>query len=103
MKHINKCDICAKHLSDIAKYPQKHLEIPQVPIAVLAMKTIGHLQVTSRGHQWALTAICMHTSFVFAILMKEKSAENVVQAYLSGIFGHKRGSRAILSEDDTEL
>ena len=42
----------------------------------------------------ALTAICMHTSYVFAILMKEKSAENV-QSYLSAIFAHKGGSIAI--------
>ena len=27
MKYINKCDTCAKNLPNIAKYPQKHLEI----------------------------------------------------------------------------
>ena len=74
IKYINKCDICAKNLPRMAKYSQTHLEIPQVPMAVLAMDTIGHLPVTSRGHLWAITAIYMHMSCVFAIPMKEKAA-----------------------------
>ena len=54
-------------------------------MAVLAIDTIGHLPITSKGNSWALTAICLYTSYVFAILIKEKSAENVGQAYFSGI------------------
>ena len=34
----------------------------------------------------------LHTSYVFTILMEKRSAENVVQAYLSGILAHKGGS-----------
>ena len=87
----------------MAKYLKRCLEIPQVLMAVLAMDTIGHLPVISRGHWWALTAKYIHTSYVFAILMNEKSAENVVQAYLSGIFTHKGGSIAVLSDNGTDL
>ena len=36
---------------------------------------------------------------MFTILMKEKSAENVVQAYLSGILGYKGRRVAILSNN----
>ena len=50
IKYINKCDICAKKPTKYGQTPTKHLEIPQV--LCLA---------TSRGHQWALTATCMHT------------------------------------------
>ena len=35
--------------------------------------------------------------------MKDKSSENVMQAYLSNIFAHKGGSIAILSDYETEL
>ena len=35
--------------------------------------------------------------------MKEKSAESVMQAYLSGIFAHKGGSIAILISNGTEF
>ena len=42
-------------------------------------------------------------SYVFAIPMKETSAENVVQAYLSGISAHKGGSISILSDNGREF
>ena len=58
-------------------------------MAVLAIDTISHLPVTSKGNRCVLTAICLHTSYVFMIPMKENSAENVVQAYLSGILANK--------------
>ena len=62
----------------MARYPQQHLEILPLQIVVLAIDTIGHLPVTSEGNRWALTASFLHTSYVFTILMKEKSAEDVV-------------------------
>ena len=48
-------------------------------------------------------AICLHTSYIFTVLMKEKSAENVVKVYLSGILAHKGRSVAILSDNCTEF
>ena len=72
-------------------------------MAVLVINPIVCLPVTSRGHPWAITTICMHMSYVFAIPMKEKSAENIVLAYLSGIFAHKGDSIAILSDNRTEF
>ena len=103
MKYINECDICATNLPKMAKYPQKYLEIPQVPVAVLAVDTIGHLPAPSIRYRWASTVICMCMSYVFVVPMKEKSAENVVEVYLSGMFSHKDSSIAILSHNGTEL
>ena len=40
VKQIINCDIWAKNLPKVTKYPQHHLEIPHVPMAVLAMDTI---------------------------------------------------------------
>ena len=45
----------------------------------------------------------MHTSYVFTVPIKEKSAENAVQAYLSGIIAHEGGSVAFLSDNGTEF
>ena len=87
----------------MARYPQQHLEVPKVPMAVPAMDTIGHLPITSNGNRWALMAICLHTSYICVVPMKEKSAENVVQAYLSNIPAHKCGSVAIFSDNGTEF
>ena len=40
----------------------------------------------------------MHTSYAFTIPMKERSTKNVMQAYLSNIFAHKRASIGILGD-----
>ena len=56
----------------MTKYAYLHLEIPKMPIAILAMDTIGRLLVTSKGHHYALTAICLHMSFAFAVPLKEE-------------------------------
>ena len=72
-------------------------------MAVSAIDTIGHLAIMSSGNRWALKKMCLHASYVFAIPMKEKSAENVVQPYLSGILAHKGRRVAILSNNGTEF
>ena len=54
-----------------------------------------------QGNRWVLTAICLDISYVFP--MKEKSTENVIQAYLLGILPHKGGSLAILSYNGSEV
>ena len=87
----------------MARYPQQHLEVPKIPIAVLAMDTKYHLPITSKGNRRALTAICLPVSCIFAVPMMEKSAENIVQAYLSGMLAHRGGSVAILSDNGTKM
>ena len=49
VKYIGKCGVCTKHLSNMARYPQKYLEVQQIPMGVLAIDTIGHLPITSKG------------------------------------------------------
>ena len=41
VKYIGQCNICAKHLQNMARYPQQHLEVLQTPMAVLTMDIIG--------------------------------------------------------------
>ena len=72
-------------------------------MAMLAIDTIGDLPIISKCTRWALTAICLHTSYVFAIVMKEISAENVIQANFSGILAHKSESVTILSDNGTKF
>ena len=70
-------------------------------MALIAIDTIGHLPITSKGNRWALIAVCLHTSYMFVVPMKEKSAEKVVQAYLSGLLAQKGGIVALLSDNGT--
>ena len=65
----------------MARNLQQHLKVPQMLMAELAMDTIGCLPITSKGNRLALMAISLYTSNVFTVVMKRKSAENVVQAY----------------------
>ena len=65
----------------MARYLQQHSEILQLPMAVFPIDTVGHSAIASKGNRWALTTIFIHASYVFAIAMKAKSAENVVQVY----------------------
>ena len=45
----------------------------------------------------------MHTSYVFCILLKTKTAEEVVQAYMCHMYSKCGGSEKILSDNGTEL
>ena len=45
----------------------------------------------------------MHTSYVFCILLKTKTAEEVVQAYLHQVCSKFGGSEKILSDNGTEF
>ena len=87
----------------MARYPQQHLEVLNIPMAMLAMDPIGHLPITSSGNRWVLMAIFLHNPYVLTVPMKEKSVENIVQAYLSGIFSHKCGSVVILNNNGKEF
>ena len=58
---------------------------------------------TSRGHRYALTAVCMLTGFTWCIPLKTKTAEEVAKAYLDHIYGLFGGSGKILMDNETEF
>ena len=41
---------------------------------------------TSRGHRYALTAVCMLTGFTWCVPLKTKTAEEVTRAYIDHIY-----------------
>ena len=79
------------------------LRIPKVPFACIAIDTIGKLPTTSSGNRYALTCIDLLTSYVIAVPMPDKTAESVVEAYLSGILSRARASMVCLLDDGLEL
>ena len=58
---------------------------------------------TSRGHHYALTAVCMLTGFTWCIPLKTKTAEEVSKAYLDHIYSNFGGSIKILMDNGTEF
>ena len=101
--HINNYITCSKHLPNTSYHPQLHLEIPKVPFACIATDTIGKLPTTSSGNKYALTCIDLLTSYVIAVPMLDKTAESIVEAYLSGILSRAGASMVCLSDNGSEL
>ena len=101
--HIGNYTTCSKNLTNISCYPQLHLKIPKVPFICIAIDTIGKLPTTSSGNRYALTCIDLLTSYVIAVPMLDKTAESVVEAYLSGILSRARASLVCLSDNGSEL
>ena len=70
----------------------------------ISMDLIGEFHPPScQGHRYALTVICMHTSYVFCILLKTKTAQEVIQAYMRHVYSKFSGSEKILSDNGTEF
>ena len=101
--HISNCVTCSQNLPNILCHPQLHLEVPKIPFACIAIDTIGKLPTTSSGSKYALTCIDMLTSYFIAIPVLDKTANSVVEAYLSGILSRAGASIVCLSDNGTEL
>ena len=84
-------------------HPQLHLKIPKVPFTCIAIDTIGKLPTTSSGNKYTLTCIDLLTSYVIAVPMLDKTAESIVEAYLSGIPSRAWASMVCLSDNGSEL
>ena len=64
---------------------------------------VGRFSRVSSGHKYALTVICMLTGYVFCILLKTKSAEEIVDKYLTHVTFTFGNSKKILSDNGTEF
>ena len=101
--HISNCITCSRNLPNISCHPQLHLEIPKVPFACIAIDTIGKLSTTSSGNRYALTCIDLLTSYIIAVPLPDKTAESVVEVYLSGILSRGGASMVCLLYNGSEL
>ena len=68
------------------------------------MDLIGEFHpLTSHGHHYALTAVCMLTGFTWCVPLKTKTAEEVAKAYMDHIYCNFGGSIKILTDNGTEF
>ena len=71
---------------------------------LISMDLIGKFHPpSSKGNRYALTVFCMHTGYVFCVLLKTKSAGDVVKAYIDKIYCQFAGSQKILTNNGTEF
>ena len=69
----------------------------------MAIDTIGKLPTTSSDNKYTLTCIDLLTSYVIAVLILDKTAKSLVEAYLSGILSRAGASMVCLSDNGSEL
>ena len=79
------------------------MKILKVTFTCIAIDTIGKLPTTSSGNKYALTCIDLLTSYVKAVSMPDKTAESVVEAYLSVILSRAGTYMVCLSDNGSEL
>ena len=101
--YISNCITCSKNLPNVLCHSQLHLEIPKFPFACIAIETIGKLPTTSSGNRYALTCIDLFTSYIIPVPMPDKTAESIVEVYLSSILATVRASMVCLLDNGSEL
>ena len=53
------------------------------------MDLIGEFHPPSKkGHRYALTVICMLTGYMFCVLLKTKTASEVIQVYIDSVYAN---------------
>ena len=101
--HISNCITWSINLPNISCHLQLHLEIPKILFACIAIDTIGKLPATSSVNKYALTCIDLLTLYVIAVPKPDKTADSVIEVYLSGILSREGASMVCLSDNDSEL
>ena len=100
--HCKMCATCTLHRSENIKFKRKIFCPSLLPMDFICMDLIGEFHPpTSRGHCYALTAVCMLTGFTWCIPLKTKTAEEVAKAYLDHIYSLFGGSVKILMDNRT--
>ena len=80
-----------------------HLHIPNVPFTGCTVDSICLLPTTTKGHKFALTFVCLLTSYIIEVQLKTKSAEEVMMVYLKEILPKTLCSMYILQDNGTKL
>ena len=104
IKHIQRYYQCQRRNKQVVKYATLHFDVATFPMQFISMDLIGEFHPpTSKGKRYALTVICMLTGYVFCTLLKTKTAEEVLQAYIDNVYSRFGGSIKILNDNGTEF
>ena len=103
-KHCKTCATCQLHKLENVKFERKIFRPSLQPMDFICMDLIGEFHpLTSCGHRYALTAVCMLTGFTWCVPLKTKTAEEVMKAYMDHIYSNSGGSIKILMDNGTEF
>ena len=103
-KYCKTCATCMLHKLEDVKFERKIFKPLLQPMDFICMDLIGEFHpLISRGHHYALTAVCMLIGFTWGIPLKTKTAEEVTKAYLDHIYSNFGGSVKIKMDKRTEF
>ena len=103
-KHCKACKECMLQNQANTSAKFKHFKVPEVPMQLICMDLVGPISpVTSRGNRFILTCIDMLTGFMIAVLIKDKMASTVCDAYRANVYCIFGGSARILTDNGTEF
>ena len=74
-----------------------NLRIPNVPMACIAMDLLREYNLTTCGHCYALTVICIRTSFAEGIPIEDKKTKRIIKVCIKYVYTGKGGSKFILT------
>ena len=67
------------------------------------MDLVSPQQASIKGNQYALMVTCVLADYVTCVLLTDKSTDTVVNAYLREVYCQLRGSRKVLSDNESEF
>ena len=86
LRYCKGCLQCGKHRVEKRKFIEQSFKPGVQPMEFISMDLVGEFHPpSSKGNQYALTAVCMLTNFVFCIPLKSKSASEIVTAWKNHI------------------
>lgn len=83
--YIKRCELCAKN-----KHQKNNKEImeitttPAKPFGVVSIDTVGPFSRTENGNRYAVTMQCDLTKYVVALPVKDKEANTIAKAIVTG-------------------
>ena len=102
--HCKNCVTCAKQKVQKTQFEKQIFEPGVQPMEFMCIDLIGEFHPpSSKGNRYTLTAVCMLTGYTFCILIKNKSAEEVITAWRKHISFPFGVCRKSLSDNRTEF
>ena len=103
LMHCKHCQVCAKQKVEKTKYIKDNFRPGSMPMEFISMDLVGRLSKTSSSHEYVLTIICMLTGYIFCIPLKTKTAEEIVDKYLTHVNFTFGNSRKILLDNGSKM
>ena len=95
--HTKRHKACLQRNRKVVCYAKLHFNVPETSKQFISMYLIGE------SNAYALTVIRMLTGYTFYVLIKTKTASDIVQTYIDNVYSEFGGSSHILSDNGTEF